>query len=129
MTATDPLEKALHASLQPVDPGAAFAAALRLRLAQADATGLAAPVPGRETHVAALVGVRARRQHSALLALAASTVMALSIGWQLMDQHAARLAAQARVHEQLLLALEITGERLSLAQQRIEQFQSQEHIR
>ena len=127
MNSTDSLEKALRASLQPVDPGAAFTAALRARLLREDLpTPEALPTPlGSEP--AAIPSVRARRLYSASLALAASVVLALSIGWQLTDLHTARLAAQARAHAQLLLALEITGERLSLAQQRIEQFQTQEH--
>ncbi len=45
----------------------------------------------------------------------------------LTDLRTTRLAAQARALEQLLLALEITGERLGLVQQHIEQFQTQEH--
>ncbi len=37
-------------------------------------------------------------------------------------------AEQARAHTQLLLALEITSERLGLAQQRIEQFKHRSEI-
>jgi hypothetical protein len=114
---TDRLERALQASLRPVDPGADFTAVLMARLATAPADAASqvmAPV------------VRHRQLHSASLALAASVVVALAVSWQLLDVRAAQRAEQARIHSQLLLALEITSERLGLAQQRIEQFQSQE---
>ncbi len=113
----DRLERALQASLRPVDPGADFTAALMARLAIAPADA-ALPVMAP--------GVRQRRLHSASLALAASVVVALAVSWQLLDVRAAQRAEQARIRSQLGLALEITSERLGLAQQRIEQFQSQE---
>jgi hypothetical protein len=100
----DPLERALQASLRPVDPGADFTAALLGRLR---------PVQ--------------RPWHTASLALAASVVMALAMGWQLLEVQQAQQAQQARIQTQLLLALEITSERLGLAQQRIEQYQLQEN--
>lgn len=113
----DRLERALQASLRPLDPGADFTAALMARLASAPADA-AIPIMAPD--------VRQRRLHSASLALAASVVVALAVSWQLLDVRAAQRAEQARIHSQLALALEITSERLGLAQQRIEQFQSQE---
>ncbi len=129
---TDRLEKALQASLRPVDPGADFTAAVQARLAAAALRSAAQPAA-----VAAVVGHRsapggrAQSLYTASLALAASIVVALAVGWQLQELHAQRHAEQvrleqARVHTQLLLALEITSERLGLAQQRIEQYQSLE---
>jgi hypothetical protein len=115
---TDRLERALQASLRPVDPGADFTAALMRRLATAPpeaASPAMAPSAGR------------RRLHSASLALAASVVVALAVGWQLLDVQAAQRAELARIHTQLLLALEITSESLGQAQQRIEQYQSREN--
>ena len=120
---TDRLEQALRASLRPVDPGADFTAAVQARLARTDPHSRL--YPHRGPHPSS------PRLYPASLALAASLVVALGIGWQLLDVRAAQRAAQVhleqlRVHEQVLLALEITGERLGLAQQRIEQYQSQE---
>lgn len=120
----DRLERALRAAVRPVDPGPAFTAALQARLTRAGsrlAGHVAAPLPV-PPH---------RRLYLASLAIAASIVVALAIAAQvaqLRGEERAELARtqQARVHTQLLLALEITSERLSLAQQRIEQFQSQE---
>ena len=111
---SDRLERALHASLRPIDPGAEFTAAVVERLARG---AVAAP---------AVVSAAPHRLHRASLALAASVVMALAVSWQLVDVHSAQRAAQARFHTQLALALEITSERLGTAQQRIEQYQSQE---
>jgi|HubBroStandDraft_5_1064220.scaffolds.fasta_scaffold195139_1 hypothetical protein len=114
---TDRLERALQASLRPVDPGADFTEALLARLATAPADAanpLMAP------------GFVHRRRHSASMALAASVVVALAVSWQLLDVRAAQRAEQARIHSQVVLALEITSERLGQAQQRIEQFQTQE---
>jgi hypothetical protein len=121
--ATDRLERTLQASLQPVDPGADFTAAVQARLAAAALRPLApaAQAPARRPHW----------RYSASLALAASIVVALAVGWQLQDLQVQRHAEQvrreqARVQTQLLLALEITSERLGQAQRRIEQYQSQE---
>jgi hypothetical protein len=114
---TDRLERALQASLRPVDPGADFTAALVARLATAPAEAISPVVAP---------GARQRRLHSASLALAASVVVALAVSWQLLDVRAAQRAQQVRIHSQLVLALEITSERLGMAQQRIERFQSQE---
>lgn len=116
----DRLERALQASLRPVDPGADFTAALVARLATA--------APGA---VSTFSRPRPRQRllHSASLALAASVVTALVVGWQVRDLRVAQEAQQMRIHTQLLLALEITSERLSVAQQRIEQYQSQENHR
>jgi hypothetical protein len=114
---TDRLERALQASLRPVDPGADFTAALMARLASAP-RGAVSPVMA--------AGVRHRRRYSASMALAASVVVALAVSFQLLDVRAAQRAEQARIHSQVLLALEITSERLGQAQQRIEQFQTQE---
>lgn len=115
---TDRLERALQASLRPVDPGADFTAAVQARLATAALHPLvpAAPTSARHT----------RWLYSASLALAASVVVALAVGWQLQELQVQRQAEQVRLQTQLLLALEITSERLGLAQQRIEQFQAQE---
>jgi hypothetical protein len=115
---TDRLERALQASLRPVDPGADFTAALMARLATAQPEA-ASPAMAYNT--------RHRRLHSASLALAASVVVALAVSWQLLDVRAAQRAEQARIHTQLLMALEITSERLGVVQQRIEQYQSQEN--
>jgi hypothetical protein len=114
---SDSLERALQASLRPVDPGADFTLALQVRLATAV---LPPRVDDRET----LSGMR--RLYSTVLPLAASIVVALAVGWQLQDLRAAQRAEQARAHTQLLLALEITGDQLGQAQQRIEQYQLQE---
>jgi hypothetical protein len=118
----DRLERALHAALRPVDPGAAFTAALQARLATADSRSQVL----RPTTVP-----RHRRLYLAALAVAASIVVAMGIAAQIEELRGEQRAAlaraeQARVHTQLLLALEITSERLGLAQQRIEQFQAQE---
>jgi hypothetical protein len=115
-TPPDRLERALRAGLRPVDPGAAFTAALQARLATTPRLLPAMTWPP----------VRNHRLHSASLALAASIVVALGVGAQLMELRAEQQAEQARIHTQLLLALEITSEHLGLAQQRIEQFQAQE---
>jgi hypothetical protein len=114
----DRLERALQASLRPVDPGADFTATLQTRLATAvlRPLGATAQAPARPP----------RWRYSLAQALAASVVVALAVGWQWQDLHALRQAEQARVQTQLLLALEITSERLGRAQQRIEQYQSQE---
>jgi hypothetical protein len=128
---TERLERELQASLRPVDPGAEFTAMLQARLAAA-----ALRPPSHPAEAPAIVGQSAprglpRRLYSASLALAASSVVALAVGWQLQDLHAQQHAQQvrlqqARIHTQLLLALEITSERLGQAQQRIEQYQSRE---
>ena len=125
---TDRLERALRASLRPVDPGVDFTAAVQARLARTDPHSHSHP--RSHSHRGPQPHPRPRL-YSASLAVAASLVVALGIGWQLLDVRAAQHAVQARleqvrVHEQVLLALEITGERLGLAQQRIEQYQSQE---
>jgi hypothetical protein len=117
-TTPDRLERALQASLRPVDPGAEFTAALMTRLATAPAEA-ASPAMAPSAH--------RRRLHSASLALAASVVVALAVGWQLLDVRAAQRAELARIQTQLLLALEITSESLGQAQQRIEQYQSREN--
>jgi len=114
---TDRLERALQASLRPVDPGADFTQALQARLA----TAALAPRAGRPVALPA-----SRRLYSTALPLAASIVAALAVGWQLQDLRSVQRAEQARAHTQLLLALEITGVQLGEAQQRIEQYQSQE---
>jgi hypothetical protein len=101
---TDRIERALHASLRPVDPGANFTAMVQARLATA-------------------VPPRPRWRYSASLALAASIVVASAVGWQLQDLH----LQQAHAQTQLLLALEITSERLGQVQRRIEQYQSREN--
>ncbi|HEY4342366.1 MAG TPA: hypothetical protein VGM97_20675 [Steroidobacteraceae bacterium] len=120
---TDRLERALQASLRPVDPGADFTTAVQERLARA------AQYPA--VHTAHTPSVRPRWLFSTALASAASIVVALAVGWQLQDLQAARHAElvrleQARLKNQLLVALEITSERLGQAQRRIEQYQSQE---
>jgi anti-sigma-K factor RskA len=120
----EPLERSLRAALQPVDPGPAFTAALQARLLRA----------GSHPQVAVmrpLTVSRHRRVYLASLAVAASIVIAVGIGAQIAELRGEQRAAlaraqQARAHTQLLLALEITSERLGLAQQRIEQFQAQE---
>jgi hypothetical protein len=131
MNPTNPLEKALHASLRAVDPGTTFTAAVQARLARTDLPALAADDAPLGPRVRPVPSVLQRRQHSALLGLAASMVVALGVGWQLLDLRAEQRMAQARLeqaqlHNQVLLALEITSERLSLAQLRIEQYPSQE---
>ncbi len=114
----DRLERALQASLRPIDPGADFTMAFMARLATA---------PPQAASVPTLPTIRHRRLHSAVMGLAASVLVALAVGWQLLDVRAQRaLTEQTRIHSQLLLALEITSERLGQAQQRIEQYQSQE---
>ena len=122
--AADRLERALQAALRPVEPGPAFTAALQARLATA---GSRAPVAVLQPVTVS----RHRRLYLASLAVAASIVVAMGIGAQIAELRGEQRAAlaraqQARVHTQLLLALEITSERLGLAQQRIEQFQAQE---
>lgn len=122
----DRLERALQVSLRAVDPGADFTAAVQARLAVASVRAL--PAAPR----LAVPSVRQRRLHAASLAMAASIVVALAGSWQLLDlrtEARAQLARQeqARIHRQLLLALEITSERLGQAQQHIEQYQSQEN--
>jgi anti-sigma-K factor RskA len=118
------LERCLRAALQPVDPGPAFTAALQARLLCAGShPQVAVWRPGAMP--------RHRRVYLASLAVAASIVIAIGIGAQIAELRGEQRAAlanaeQARVHGQLLLALEITSERLGLAQQRIEQFQAQE---
>ncbi len=121
---TTRLERALQESLQPVDPGTQFTAALQARLA---AAGLHPSAAAATPYPAGGSGLPYQRLYRAAMPLAAALVIALAVGWQLLDLREARLAAQARIHAQVLLALEITGERLGLAQQRIEQFQNQEH--
>jgi anti-sigma-K factor RskA len=120
----DRLERALCAALRPVDPGAAFTAALQARLVTADLRPQVAVL--RPPTVS-----RHRRLYLASLAVAAAIVVALGIAAQIAELRGEERAAlaraeQARAHAQLLLALEITSERLGLAQQRIEQFQAQE---
>ncbi len=115
---SDSLERALQASLRPVDPGPDFILALQGRLATAALTPRADP---RKTFPVT------RRLYSMALPLAASIVVALAVGWQLQDLRAAQRAEQARAHMQLLLALEITGDQLDQTQQRIEQYQLQEN--
>jgi hypothetical protein len=121
--AADRLERALHAALRPVDPGAGFTAALQARLASADSRSQVAVLrPTVPRH---------RRLYLASLAVAAAIVVAMGIAAQIEELRGEQRAAlaraeQARVHTQLLMALEITSERLGLAQQRIEQFQAQE---
>ena len=120
----DRLERALHAALRPVDPGAAFTAALQARLATAESRSQVALL--RPATVP-----RHRRLYLASLAVAASIVVAMGIAAQIEELRGEQRAAlaraeQARIHTQLLMALEITSERLGLAQQRIEQFQAQE---
>ena len=115
---SDSLERALQASLRPVDPGADFTSAVQARLATA------VPVP-RADRRETLPSIR--RLYSMALPLAASIVLALAVGWQLQDLRAAQRAEQARAHMQLLLALEITGDQLGQTQQRIEQYQLQEN--
>jgi hypothetical protein len=131
MNATNPLEKALQASLRAVDPGTTFTAALQARLARTDLHALAADRAPSGAPVWPAPSILQRRQQSALLGLAASIVVALGVAWQLLDLRAEQRMAQARLeqaqlHTQVLLALEITSERLSLAQRRIEQYPSQE---
>jgi hypothetical protein len=131
MNANNPLEKALQASLRAVDPGTTFTAALQARLARADLQALAADRAPPGAGSRPIPSIRQRRQHSASLALAASIVVSLGVAWQLLDLRAEQRMAQARLeqaqlHTQVLLALEITSERLSLAQRRIEQYPSQE---
>jgi hypothetical protein len=115
-TPPDRLERALRAGLRPVDPGAAFTAALQARLATTP----------RQALTVVRAPLRNHRLHVASLALAASIVVALGIGAQLAELRTEQQAEQARIHSQLLVALEITSEHLGLAQQRIEQFQAQE---
>lgn len=120
---TDRLERALKASLQPVDPGVDFTAAVQARLAKAALRPLA---PAAQAPAS-----RPRWLYSASLALAASLVVALAVEWQWQDLQAQRHAEQvhreqARVQTQVLLALEFTSETLGQVQQRIEQYQSQE---
>lgn len=118
----DRLERALQASLRPVDPGATFTAALQTRLASAGP---------HSSRLGDGPSLRHRRLYWVSMALAASTVMALAVGWQLRNLQTGQDIAQSdsdpsRVQMQVLMALEITSERLGLAQQRIEQYQSQE---
>ncbi|HTY95092.1 MAG TPA: hypothetical protein VMC02_14470 [Steroidobacteraceae bacterium] len=122
---SDRLERALQASLRPVDPGVNFTIALQARLASAD---LRDRPDGAAAGIANSGGVPrvSRRLHSASMGLAASLVAALAVGWQLQNLRAVERADQVRVQAQLLQALEITSERLSLTQRQIEQFSSQE---
>jgi sirohydrochlorin ferrochelatase len=118
----DRLGSALQASLRPVDPGAPFTAALQARLASGDSHSI---------HIGNVPSVHHRRLHRASLALAASAVMALAVGWQLRSVRNSPSTTpsgleSSRIQMQILTALEITSERLGLAQQRIEQYQSQE---
>jgi hypothetical protein len=124
---SDPLERALRAALRPVDPGVAFAAAVQSHLAATHAGAQIVPGAAQDADVPVVPATVYRKLHSASLALAASIVVALGIGAQLLELRAEQRTAQARVHTQLLLALEITSEHLGLAQQRIEQFQAQEN--
>jgi hypothetical protein len=131
MNATNPLEKALQTSLRAVDPGTSFTAALQARLARTDLDVFAADRAPPGAGDRRIPSIRQRRQHSASLALSASIVVALGVAWQWLDLRAEQRTAQARleqaqVHTQVLLALEITSERLSVAQRRIEQYPSQE---
>ncbi len=121
--ATDRLERALQASLRPVDPGAEFTVRLQARLATAAPRPLENLMQTPERSL--------RWVYSVAVPLAAAMVVALAVGWQLQDLRAQRQAEQvrlrqSRIHSQLLLALEITSERLGQAQQRIEEYQSQE---
>jgi hypothetical protein len=121
----DRLERALQASLRPVDPGAQFTVALQARLTTIDLRSVVvATIPSRHHH-------RLYRLYEVSLALAASIVIALAVGWQLRSLHTERELAradveQSRIHTQLLVALEITSEGLDRAEQRIEQYQLQE---
>ena len=121
----DRLERALQASLRPVDPGAQFTVALQARLVSADPrSAVVVTLPGRHHH-------RLYWLYEVSLALAASIVIVLAVGWQLRSLHTERELAradlqQSLIHTQLLVALEITSERLSRAQQRIERYQLQE---
>ena len=120
---TDRLERALQASLRPVDPGPDFTAAVQARLARAALHPL--------VHAGRTPATRAHWRYSASLGLAASIVVAVAVGWQWQDLHAQRQAEQvrreqARIQTQLRVALEITSERLGQAQRRIEQYQLQE---
>jgi hypothetical protein len=120
---SDRLERALQASLRPVDPGAEFTVSLQARLATA--------APRSVVNLMQVPERSLRWVYSAAVPLAAAMVVALAVGWQLQDLRAQRQAEQvrleqARIHSQLLLALEITSERLGQAQQRIEQYQLQE---
>jgi len=121
----DRLERALQASLRPVDPGADFTAALQARLATVALRPVVYRAPASHP----------RWVHSlypASLALAATIVVALAVSWQWQDLRMQQQAEQvrleqARLHSQLLVALEITSERLGQAAQRIEQYQSREN--
>jgi hypothetical protein len=121
---TDRLERALQASLRPVDPGADFTAAVQARLAKA---ALRPPAAAAQAPAS-----RPRWAYAASFALAASMVVALAVGWQWQELQVQRQAEQVRLEQarrsqtQLLLALEITSERLGRVQQRIEQYQLQE---
>ncbi|HTV78062.1 MAG TPA: hypothetical protein VMF03_07380 [Steroidobacteraceae bacterium] len=119
----DRLERALRAALQPADPGPAFTIALQARLM----TGGARPPVAAPSRAVP----RQLRVYHGVLAVAAAIVVAMGIAAQIEELRGAQRAAlaraqQERVHSQLLMALEITGERLGLAQQRIAQFQAQE---
>ncbi len=120
----DPLERALHAALRPLDPGTAFVVTVQARLAgRGTPPQIAAPrSPARP---------RYQRWYLASLAAAAAIVLGVGIAAQIAELRGEQRAAlaraeQARIHTQLLLALEITSERLGMAQQRIEQYQAQE---
>ncbi len=67
-----------------------------------------------------LPSARQRRWHAATVALAASTLLVLAVGWQLstlrIEREAAVASRDQRIHAQLLLALAITSERLGRAQ-------------
>lgn len=125
-TSGDRLERALHAALRPVDPGPSFAAALQARLASVNSRAQVAELRPRTVR-------RQRRLYLAALAVAASIVIAIGIAAQIAELRGEQRAAlarqeQARAQTQLLMALEITSERLGFAQQRIEQFQTQERV-
>src|ERR1700722_12405695 len=104
----DHLERTLHAALRPVDPGPVFTAVLQARLASAES----------RSQVAALRPVsvsRHRRLYLASLGVAASIVVAMGIAAQIEELRgeqrvALARAEQARIHTQLLMALEITSE-------------------
>lgn len=121
----DRLERLLQTSLKAVDPGPDFTTRLQARLAMAHSRRQ--PL----IHARGAVSARQRRWHAASLGLAASIVVALAVGWQVLDVQGEQRVTQAReeqarLHRQVRLALEITGERLQLAQQRIARYRSQE---
>jgi len=120
----DRLERALRAALRPVDPGAAFTAVLQARLVTADLRPQVARVAAPDRippppPVPCVAGGGGRDCRGAGIAAQIAELRGE-------ERAALARAEQARAHAQLLLALEITSERLGLAQQRIEQFQAQE---